>query len=249
MSGTNRRPAPLAAYRAAFAKVEPDEAFLARTRQALAEAAEGAAPAPRGRQTVPRRPLGQALRPWLLPAACLALLLLVVPARGLLAGGGAGISGGAAAQAADEQLTVYSAAAAAEDTAAAETAPVEGAAGGSIGGPAGEPTSPPDAAPAPDAGAPLTDQGDGLDYGRDTGDAPAMNEEADGGTDGSEAKRENVSTPTASGEEAPGEDIGPERDGTEPADAPPAPGKLSPGRDAARLRPGTAAFAGSARAA
>ena len=87
--------AALAAYRAALARVEPSEAFLARTRQALAEAAE---PAPR------RRPFAGLPAPWRLRrlaplAACLALALLAVPAAYWMLDG-AGASGGGTPEAA-----------------------------------------------------------------------------------------------------------------------------------------------------
>ncbi len=164
--------AALAAYRAALARVKPSEAFLARTRQALAEAA---APAPQR-----RGPAGRA-GPWrtrrLAPlAVCLALALLTVPA-GYWMLDGAGASGGApeavyqmadTADGSGEQGMVRSSAAMAETPEAApeECAPQEPAA------PAGDPENndaTPSAQTPSEAGAP--ENGEGGE--RKADDAPA----------------------------------------------------------------------------
>lgn len=140
--------AGLAAYRAALGKVEPGEAFLARTRQALAAAEEDqgqqARAARRGaRGGVARGPVwrggfgaGRGRLPrLLLPAACCLLVLLAVPAAGLLRGGGQDLSGAAAV--AEDAYSLYSAPQFAENTdgaplpeAAPEDAPAEAPAAG-----------------------------------------------------------------------------------------------------------------------
>lgn len=110
-----------AAYRAALGKIAPGEAFLARTRQAMAAAADRGGPragaARRGlRGGFGRGPVwrgGGRLPRLLLPAACCLLVLLAAPAAGLLRGGG-GLSSGAPA--ASEQYSLSGAAQAAEDT-------------------------------------------------------------------------------------------------------------------------------------
>lgn len=141
--------AGLAAYRAALGKVEPGEAFLARTRQALAAAEEDqgqqARAARRGARGVGRGPVWRGgfgrLPRLLLPAACCLLVLLAVPAAGLLRGGGQDLSGAAAV--AEDEYSLYSAPQFAENTdgaplpeAAPEDAPAEAPAAGvpSLGG-------------------------------------------------------------------------------------------------------------------
>lgn len=140
--------AGLAAYRAALGKVEPGEAFLARTRQALAAAedqGQRAGAARREARGVGRGPVwcggfGRLPR-LLLPAACCLLVLLAVPAAGLLRGGGQDLSGAAAV--AEDAYSLYSAPQFAENTdgaplpeAAPEDAPAEAPAAGvpSLGG-------------------------------------------------------------------------------------------------------------------
>lgn len=140
--------AGLAAYRAALGKVEPGEAFLARTRQALAAAedqGQRAGAARREARGVGRGPVWRGgfgrLPRLLLPAACCLLVLLAVPAAGLLRGGGQDLSGAAAV--AEDEYSLYSAPQFAENTdgaplpeAAPEDAPAEAPAAGvpSLGG-------------------------------------------------------------------------------------------------------------------
>lgn len=149
-------PAPgagLAAYRAALGKVEPGEAFLARTRQALAAAEEDQGQQARAARRGARGPVwrggfgaGRGRLPrLLLPAACCLLVLLAVSAAGLLRGGGQDLSGAAAV--AEDEYSLYSAPQFAENTdgaplpeaapeAAPEDAPAEAPAAGvpSLGG-------------------------------------------------------------------------------------------------------------------
>lgn len=148
--------AALAAYRAALARVEPSEAFLARTRQALAEAAE---PAPR-RRLFAGLPAPRRLRRLAPLAACLVLALLAVPAAYWMLDG-AGASGGTpetayqmtdTADTAGGVRTVQSSAAMAEAPQAdGECAPQEPAA--PAGAPENNDAAPPARTPS-EAGAP-----------------------------------------------------------------------------------------------
>lgn len=239
---------PLAAYRAALAKVEPGEAFLARTRRALAEAGGlvGDTADPRG-QTAGRmartrpgwsRPQSSGAAPqrrttllpglppraWLTPLwrgllpAACLALLLLAVPAGRLLGGGASFSGGAA----DEQL-VMSSAATAEDTSAAQAAPTE-----DYAAPAGEPAAA-DTSPA-DSETPFCTERDTL------GEAGASGEGTDGASPagseagGSETHKEIGGAPPA------GSDAGSEGAASAEERAPA--GSEEPAAGGTQLRPG-----------
>lgn len=162
----------LAAYRSAMARVEPGEAFLARTRQAIYTEAAGCPPAEKA-AGAPRRQRAWQPGPGfkrrgvrrLAPlAACLALALLALPAAYHLLDG-AGASGGTpmtayqtadAADTAGEEGMAQSSAAAAEfddsfmgtpgDTPAAGDAPAEAPAAAE-GNPQTSDAAPPEGGP------------------------------------------------------------------------------------------------------